>query len=125
MDAAIRVIAGEGSEYITLGLSPLSKRAAIQRFDNPMWLRFTLAWLRKHGRRFYNFDGLDFFKAKLEPEYWEPVFAISNETKFSPGTLFAIANAFAENRPYRTFGLGLWKAVTAEMRNLGRRITGN
>ena len=117
MDTAIRTIAEEGCEYITLGLSPLSKRAKIEPFDNPLWLRTLLAWMRKHGQRFYNFDGLDRFKSKLGPKYWEPVFAISNEPRFSGRTLWAIAMAFTENHPFRVFGAGLAKAASTELRN--------
>ena len=120
MDAAIRAVAAENCEYVTLGLSPLSKRAKIEPFDNPVWLRFLLAWMRKHGQRFYNFDGLDHFKSKLQPENWEPVFAISNEREFSGRTLWAIAMAFTENKPFRVFGRGIAKAIKAEMGNLRR-----
>jgi len=120
MDAAFRAIAEENCEYITLGLSPLSRRAKIEPFDNPMWLKFLLAWMRKHGQRFYNFEGLDRFKSKLMPEFWEPVFAISNEPQFSGRTLYAIALAFTENHPFRVLGVGLKKAVIAEMKNLRR-----
>lgn len=123
MDTAIRKLSEDGYEYITLGLSPLSKRAKIEPFDNPMWLRFLLSWMRKHGQRFYNFDGLDRFKSKMMPEYWEPVFAISNEAHFSGRTMWSIANAFTENRPFRVIGQGLIKAAAAEMRTLERRIT--
>ena len=49
MDFAFRAIASENCEYITLGLSPLSKRAKIEPFDNPLWLRVLLAWMRKHA----------------------------------------------------------------------------
>ena len=118
MDTAIRELADDGYEYITLGISPLSKRANIDRFDNPIWLTFLLGWMRRHGRRFYNFDGLDHFKSKLSPEYWEPVFAISNEPRFSGGTLWAIASAFADNRPLTVFAGGLVKAVRTEATNI-------
>ncbi|MDQ6785226.1 MAG: DUF2156 domain-containing protein, partial [Acidobacteriota bacterium] len=89
IDAAMRTLAEDGYDYATLGLSPLSKRAQIKPFSNPLWLRILLAWMRKHGQRFYNFDGLDAFKAKLQPERWEPVFAISNEPRISFRTLYA------------------------------------
>lgn len=118
MDTAIRKLADEGFDYVTLGLSPLSKRAKIEPFDNPAWLRFMLAWFRKHGQRFYNFDGLDAFKSKMTPDYWEPVFAISNEPTFSGRTLYAIGVAFSENKPFRVAAIGLGKAVKAEFRNL-------
>lgn len=122
MDAAFRAIAEESCEYVTLGLSPLSRRARIEPFDNPVWLKFLLAWMRKHGQRFYNFEGLDRFKSKLMPAYWEPVFAISNEAEFSGRTMYAIASAFTEHHPFKVLGIGLKKAVLAEMRNVWRWI---
>lgn len=124
MDTAIRVIAEEGFEYVTLGLSPLSKRARIAAFDNPVWLEILLAWMRKHGERFYNFDGLDFFKAKLGPHRWEPVFAVSNEAVFSAATLFSIAKAFTNGHPYRSFASGIVKAAATEIEWLKKRIRG-
>lgn len=122
LDSAVRELCDEGDEYVTLGLSPLSKRADIEPFDNPFWLRMLLAWMRKHGQRFYNFDGLDAFKAKMTPESWEPVFAISNEPSFSASTMWSIALAFTENRPFRVIGNGLAKAVSAEFGNFRRWI---
>lgn len=123
MDTAIRSLADDGSEYVTLGLSPLSKRANIEPFDNPWWLKIVLAWMRKHGQRFYNFDGLDAFKSKLRPEQWEPIFAISNEHNFSGSTLYSIACAFTENSPFRVFAQGIGKAARTEIRWLKKRLT--
>jgi phosphatidylglycerol lysyltransferase len=123
MDQAFRLLASEGCEYITLGLSPLSRRAKIEPFDNPLWLRGLLAWLRKHGQRFYNFDGLDRFKAKLRPERWEPVFAIANEPDFSGRTLYAIAAAFTENHPFRVLAGGLRKAMLTEVKTFSKWVT--
>ena len=123
MDAAIRALAEDGCEYVTLGLSPLSRRATIEPFDNPFWLRFMLGWMRKHGQRFYNFDGLDRFKSKLCPRYWEPIFAISNEPEFSGKTLYAIALAFTENKPFRVLFQGLGKAIAAEARTFRSWLT--
>jgi len=122
MDHAVRQLGDEGFEYVTLGLSPLSKRAKIEPFDNPAWLRLLLAWMRKHGQRFYNFDGLDAFKSKMTPEYWEPVFAISNEPVFSKSTLYSIALAFTDNHPFRVIAGGLRKAVATEVGNISRKI---
>jgi phosphatidylglycerol lysyltransferase len=116
VDAAMRALAAGDCNYATLGLAPLSTRAQIEPFRNPFWLRILLAWMRVHGRRFYNFDGLDAFKAKLKPERWEPVFAISNEVHLSLTTLYAIAAAFSENAPVRLILSGLWRALKAEIR---------
>lgn len=124
MDHAIRRLCDEGFEYVTLGLSPLSKRARIAPFDNPVWLRILLAWMRKHGQRFYNFDGLDAFKAKLTPEFWEPVFAISNEPVFSGSTLYSLALAFTDNHPISVIAGGLAKAIASEFATLKRKVGG-
>ncbi|MCV4615188.1 hypothetical protein OFM04_35350, partial [Escherichia coli] len=78
---------------------------------NPLLIRFILAWLRKHGQRFYNFDGLDSFKAKFLPDGWEPVFAIAGEPVFSGKTMWAIARAFTANRPFSAIASGLAKAL--------------
>lgn len=122
IDAAMRTLAGDGCDYATLGLAPLSRRAKIEPFENPLWLKIFLAWMRKHGQRFYNFDGLDAFKAKLQPENWEPVFAISNEKKITPKTLYAIASAFSGNAPVRLFIGGLFKAAATEINWLKRKF---
>lgn len=122
IDTAMRKLAEENYDYVTLGLAPLSKRAKIEPFENPLWLRLLLAWMRKHGQRFYNFDGLDAFKAKLQPEEWEPVFAISNEKRISPRTLYAIASAFSGNAPISLFIGGLWKALKTEIVWLKEKI---
>ncbi len=124
IDTAMRGIAADGFEYATLGLSPLSTRANVEPFNNPVWLRILLAWMRKHGRRFYNFDGLDAFKSKLRPEKWEPVFAVSNESRVSFRTLYAIAEAFSGNATVRLILGGLARAVTTEIRWIKHRIAG-
>ncbi len=115
IDAAVRMIAESGSEFVTLGLSPLSRRFSTQSMSNPFWLRIALNWVRAHGRRFYNFEGLDAFKAKFQPEKWEPVFAISNEARFSPLTLYAVASAFTQGSPARAISHAIMKALQTEI----------
>lgn len=122
IDTAMRALAAEGCDYATLGLSPLSKRARVQGVEQPAWLLFFLAWVRKHGQRFYNFDGLDAFKAKLRPDRWEPVFALSNEPRVSFRTLYAIVAAFSGNAPFRMLSGGIVKAVATELRWLQQRF---
>ena len=123
IDAAMRELAAGGSEYATLGLSPLSSRANVEPFENPLWLRILLAWMRKHAQRFYNFDGLDAFKAKLQPENWEPVFAIYNRPQISLRMLYAIASVFSGNKPVRLVLGGLWRAILTEIRWLRQWIS--
>ncbi len=99
LDHAMRALAAEGARLVTLGLSPLSRRSGLDQTVNPVWLRWVLAWVRAHGRRFYNFDGLDAFKAKFRPQRWEPVYAIADERRALPRTLFAVAAAFSGGSP--------------------------
>ncbi|MEP6849197.1 MAG: DUF2156 domain-containing protein [Acidobacteriota bacterium] len=122
IDAAMQELARAGCEYATLGLSPLSKRADVGPFHDPVWLRILLGWLRKHGQRFYNFDGLDSFKAKLKPNRWEPVFAVSNESQVSFRTLYAIAGAFSGNATAKLVAGGMVRAAASEIRWIKRRL---
>jgi phosphatidylglycerol lysyltransferase len=122
IDFAMRVLAEGNYEYATLGLSPLSSRAQIKPFQNPLWLRVLLAWMKKHGQRFYNFDGLDSFKAKLQPESWEPIFAISNERKTSVKTLYAITSAFSGNKTISFIFSGLYRAFRTELNWIWKKV---
>jgi phosphatidylglycerol lysyltransferase len=119
IDAAARAMADRDSQYVTLGLAPLSRRAGFIARGEPWWLRAVLAWVRAHGRRFYDFDGLDAFKAKFRPEAWAPVYAVGNEPRFSPRLLYAIAAAFSGGSPFLTVGRALARGVTQEVRWLG------
>ena len=121
LDAAMRTFAAEGFRYVTLGLAPLS-RYAVPAEVNPAWLRLVLKWVRAHGRRFYNFEGLDNFKAKFQPERWEPVYAIVNEPSFSPRTLYAIAAAFSDGSPIWTMVRAVWRGARTELGWLRRRL---
>lgn len=118
---AVSKIAEEGSEYVTLGLAPLSHHCGVPGNDDPR-LRFLLGWLRLHGRRFYNFRGLDFFKTKFKPDLWEPIYAIANEPRVSLATLWAIASAFSDGTPLRHLLGGLARAVGQEGRWLLERL---
>lgn len=121
LDAAFRDLAGRGAELVSLGLSPLSKRAGIVQERQPLWIRLLLGWMRAHGRRFYNFDGLDAFKAKFLPQSWEPVWAITSEKKVGLGTLWAITGAFASVSPPLLLFTALARAGVRELQWLRRR----
>ncbi len=116
VDAAMCGVAADGARFVTLGLAPLSRRAGVEEGRNPVWLRAVLAWVRAHGRRYYNFDGLDAFKARLQPHAWEPVFAIAADASFSPRYLYAIAGAFSGGSPMLTIAGGLMRAAATELR---------
>lgn len=116
LDAAMESFAAAGSEYATLGLCPLSRRAGLGSPPQRWWLRLLLGWVRAHGRRFYDFDGLDAYKAKFLPHTWEPIYAITGGDKVGLPTLYAIAGAFARTPPPLLFVRALGRAVKQELR---------
>lgn len=109
---AIRAVQ-PAADFVTMGIVPLSWRAG-EPVDHPAWLRLVTRWARAHGRRFYDFDGLDEFKAKFGPDHWDPIYAISREPRFSPRTLWAIAGAFSDGSPVTAVLKGLSRAVRQE-----------
>lgn len=120
IDAAVRWMADQKADYVTLGLAPLSRRAGDGK-DQSWWLELGFRWVRAHGRRFYNFGGLDTFKAKFCPESWEPVYAVASERHFSLRSLYSIAAAFTEGHPLRTVTHGLTQAARQELHWIARR----
>ena len=113
---AVSALGGEGAAYLTLGLAPLARRDRSATSSEPPWLRFTLAWIRAHGRRFYDFDGLEAFKAKFRPPAWEPVYAIANKPNFTPRMLYAIAGAFGAGPPPALLASAIARAARQEVR---------
>lgn len=118
LDAAVRTVGAEGARMVTLGMAPLAFRGFDAPGGNPWWLRTTLAWARAHGRRFYRFDGLEAFKAKFHPDYWEPIYAIASGPRFAPRNLAAIGAAFTSGRPVEALARGLGRALAQEARTL-------
>lgn len=119
VDAAMRAFAHEGAHYATLGLSPLAEHGGGLR-DQAAWLRVALHWVRAHGRRFYNFRGLEAFKTSMQPMRWEPIFAIAQGARFTPGMLRAVAGAFSSGAPERLIARALLSAAMTELRQLRR-----
>lgn len=115
VDTAVQTIAEEGSAYVTLGLVPLAQTFGEPATTQPFWLPLTLKLVRAHGQRFYNFAGLEYFKAKFRPAYWDPVYAISNERVFSVRSLYAIAAAFSNRSPLSLVASALGKAARQEL----------
>ncbi len=121
VDAAWRHLAAAGADYVTLGLSPLSRRADVEAPRQHLWLRALLAWIRAHSQRFYNFEGLDAYKAKFMPEVWEPIYAITSERRLGLGTLYAIAGAFGQTSPPLLILRALGRALRQEAAWLRQR----
>ena len=122
LDTAMRTFAAEGAAYVTLGLSPLSRHAQITPPPQPLLVRALLFLLRVHGQRFYNFEGLDRFKAKFQPAFWEPVYAVTTGRHISLHTLYAIAGVFGGTSPIWFISRALARALRQEGRWLRGRI---
>src|SRR5579875_1460688 len=118
IDRAMRHFAAGGAAFATLGLVALAAHAKSALRANPPWLRLLMALARAHANRFYNFSGLERFRAKLMPQAWEPVYAIANCPRFTPAMLYAAGQAFAGISPWRALGLGILKALGQELQGL-------
>ncbi len=112
---AVNTVCNDRADYITLGLAPLAKRDVIPHALEPRWLRLALRWTSAHGNRFYNFDGLEKFKEKFQPDTWEPIYAIERSHSFTPRALYAIAGAFASQSPVALLPRALTRAVLQEL----------
>jgi phosphatidylglycerol lysyltransferase len=120
IDAAMERFAKEGCEYATMGLVALASGTTE---SNPLWLRWLMYIARAHANRFYNFRGLEKFRAKMNPSRWERVYAISNERRFSPQALYAMGGAFSGISPIRAIGLAVAKGIREELLTLRRKLS--
>jgi phosphatidylglycerol lysyltransferase len=118
IDAAMRRFAAANCDYVTMGLVALS---GDELKCNPAWLRTLMFFARAHANRFYNFRGLEQFRAKMEPSRWDGVSFIANEKRFSLPALYAVGAAFSGISPIRAIALGAIKGAAQEIRNLRSR----
>jgi len=123
-DQMMRAVAADGATYVTMGLVPLREGTAQPADLNPNWLAALLAFVRVHGRRFYNFGGLERFKSKFRPQAWESIYAISAEERFSLQTLYAIAAAFTVQSPVLAVARGALRALRVEATRLAGQLFG-
>lgn len=117
LDAAVRTVADEGAAHLTLGLVPLARHAPETPGGLAPHVRVALRWARAHGRRFYDFEGLERFKAKFRPDRWDPVWLLTTERRVGLRTLYAVAGAFSRDiGPTRLAAHALGTALAAEAR---------
>jgi phosphatidylglycerol lysyltransferase len=121
IDAAMDRLGAGGAHYVTLGLVALANVTG-GIAANPAWLRALMSFARAHANRFYNFRGLLHFRLKMRPDYWETIYAISNERRFSPRTLYAIGRAFAGMPPVLAVAIGAGKALRQELQWLSGKL---
>ena len=119
IDAAVRSLpAGVG---FTLGMVPLSTHAPLSTPAPARPVRGLLAWTRAHATRFYNFEGLERFKAKFRPDRWRPLHLVTEGGPVTALTFHAVAAAFAGGSPTAFVARGLARAVADEARAVRRR----
>ena len=122
LDSAFQAITQEGATWATLGLAALSSTAPASSTAPPLPVRALLAWARAHAQRFYNFEGLELFKAKFRPLHWEPIRLVVEEPAVSLRALYALADAFSGQRsPIGLVSQALSNAARDEAR-LARRL---
>ncbi len=123
LDAAVRALPASSS--FTLGLVPLSTYAPLSDDAPPLLIRALLAWTRAHATRFYNFQGLERFKAKFVPDAWRPLSLVTDGRPVSVWTFHDVAAAFAAPRaPTRFVARALVDAAVTEAGTLARRLGG-
>jgi phosphatidylglycerol lysyltransferase len=119
IDAAMHRFAEAGCTYATMGLVALADGTT---GGNPLWLRGLMHVARAHANRFYNFRGLERFRAKMHPASWERLYVISNERRFSPRALYAVGGAFSGISPVRAIGLAVLKGAREELKTLASSV---
>ncbi len=122
LDAAVRGLPQPGT--FTLGMVPLSTFAPLSDRAPSLAVRALLAWTRAHATRFYNFQGLERFKAKFVPDAWRPLALVTDGRPVSVWTFHDVAAAFAAPRaPTRFVARALVDAAAEELRALPGRLS--
>ncbi|PAP77355.1 DUF2156 domain-containing protein [Rubrivirga marina] len=119
LDAAIRRFSPDVP--FTLGLVPLSTFAPLSEHAPDLLVRALLKWTRAHATRFYNFDGLQRFKAKFVPDHWRPLYLVTDGRPITVFTFHDVAAAFALPRgPTRFVARALLDAAVDEVQTARR-----
>lgn len=90
--------AEEGINTVTLGLAPLSSLGAPNETQSSGLVGTALKHIRASGKWYYNFEGIEFFKAKMQPDEWLPIYAVVRGS-WRLKHLCAIVEAFTGDRP--------------------------
>lgn len=83
-DAIVRELAADGAEWITPGMVPLV--AVSQRW---------LAGVRHLARPLYDFDGLAFFRMRMHPDRWRPIYLLYPPQVSALRAIVEVLRAFA------------------------------
>lgn len=83
-DAIVRALAADGAQWITPGMVPLV--GASQRW---------LILVRQLARPLYDFDGLAFFRARMHPGRWRPIYLLRPARVSTLRAVVEVLRAFA------------------------------
>jgi phosphatidylglycerol lysyltransferase len=106
-DAVMRWAAGEGCDWLTLGLAPLAG-------DISGLLRAA----RTSTTLFYDFDGLRRYKSKLRPDSWSPIYVMFPPTQGPVRTVLDVLAAFSRGGLLRFGAQTLLRGPSALIRAL-------
>jgi phosphatidylglycerol lysyltransferase len=101
---ATSLLDDENAAMVTLGLAPLARRGTPVVQRAPAWTPILLRRLRAHGRRFFNFEGLEQFKAKFGGSSWEAVYLSMGRGTGTARALVAVTEAFGGEALWRFAG---------------------
>jgi lysylphosphatidylglycerol synthetase-like protein (DUF2156 family) len=90
IDHAMRQFA-PSCQHLTVGLVAGSQFASDR--ENPWWARASMYSARRWGGWLYRFGSLETFRAALQPEKWEPVYAISDQPHMTIRDILAACQA--------------------------------
>lgn len=83
-DTILRALAASAAEWITPGMVPLAGAS-----------RGWLGGIRRLARPLYDFDGLAFFRARLHPDRWRPIYLLHPPDVSSLRAVIEVLRAFA------------------------------
>ena len=78
-------------QHVTLGLVAGSQFASDH--ENPWWARLARYSARRWGGKLYRFNSLETFRAGMEPDTWEPVYAVADRSRVAVGDIMAACRA--------------------------------
>ena len=121
LDHVVRTL--DPASTMTLGMVPLSSLAPPSDVAPGPLVRGLLAWTRAHATRFYNFQGLERFKAKFVPDRWRTLYLVTDGRPVTVRAFHAVAAAFASPRgPARFVARALVDALADEAARLRQSV---
>lgn len=89
-DSIVRALAADGAEWITPGMVPLVGST-----------RRWLAGVRHLARPLYDFDGLAFFRTRMHPDRWRPIYLMHPPQVSAPRAVVEVLRAFSGGSLFR------------------------